>query len=559
MLRALVVVALLAGTARAEDSVPDLIAKAADPAPKVRLAAVRSLGNRYDAAERFAVLEKAATSDPDPEVRLVALRAVAPSFLWGKEPRWKALRIKLMTDADPKVRYEAVAQQRPATPDVFAAHFALLRSEKDPSVLDILILSLHDAKAPGLVEALVPMIETKAIQHRVISTLGFSHDPKAVAPLLEAVKRELPGSPDALAETGDPRAVEVLAGVLEKSTNQELRGEAVGAVRSIPHGRFAAPLLAMWSKLSKADKALSTKPQEDPMETLDDLGHSITAALVAISEVDQAPCDAAKTATAEIKAYLKKVLPAKCGGAVLSEAVQQIVKAQIAPDAKLDAVYTADAAFSLAGGTDAPLVGRDKVAALLGGAKKASQPWVTLSADNQSAWVAMIVNVKGAEWRVTELAVSTASGWRIVGGLASVGQDNKAVNTAAKAGTLKLAALPAGKADAGLSAAFTALTTGPFDATAAAREELLAYGSGPGERTTEGPPLARAWKGSWTKRVAVEGPLVARLAPSGTTGFVIANVSLAKTGYKVPFRLMMMFDKSPSWSVVQVHFATVAP
>ena len=33
---------------------------------------------------------------------LIALGAVSPGFLWGKEPRWKALRLALMKDPDPK-------------------------------------------------------------------------------------------------------------------------------------------------------------------------------------------------------------------------------------------------------------------------------------------------------------------------------------------------------------------------------------------------------------------------------------------------------------------------
>lgn len=559
MLRALLVVVLLAGAVHAEESVPDLIAKTSDPSPKVRLDAVQALANRYSAPERFDALEKVAKGDPDPKVRLIALGAVKPSFLWGKEPRWKALRLALMKDPDPKVRYEAVSQLRPASPDAYAAHFSLLESDKDSSVRDILILSLYDAKAPGLVEALIPLVDDKSIQHRALVTLGFLKDPKGVPALLDAVKRELPSSASALASTEDPRAVGALLGVLATSTNQAMREEVVAAIPSFPDGRFVAPLLAMWTKLGKADKALSTKPMEDPMEPMDDIGHAITNALVAIAEVDPAPCSAAKSATGEVKAYLKKALPPKCGGAVLSEAVQALVKAQVAAGSKPDAVYTADAAFSIAGLTDEPLAGRDKIAALLAGAKKASQPWVTLSADNKSAWIAMVVNTKGADWRVTELAINTSAGWRIAGGLVSVGKDNKAVNTAAKSGKLALAPLPDGKPDAALAAAFTALTKGPFDAAAAQRVELLAYGSGPDERSTEGSVLARAWKGSWANKVTIEGPMIARAAPSGTTGFVIANVQLAKTGYKTPFRILVMFDKSPSWSVVQVHFSTGAP
>jgi HEAT repeat protein len=550
-------VMLFASVARAEDSVQDLITKLSDPSPKVRVVAARQLGYRAKEPSRFDPLEKAATSDPDPEVRLEALKGFA-GYIDVDKGRAKALQLKLMKDPDPKVRYLAVAQQRPATPDTFAAHLALLKSDKDGQVRDIIMLSLHDSKAPGLVDAIIPMIDDKAVQRTVLSTLGYSKDAKAVPPLLDAVKRELPFSVSALAATGDPRAVDAMLAVLEKSTNKEMREDVFRSITSVPDGRFVPPLLAAWSKLSKADKKLSTAPEQYPGDGMDDVGHQISFALERIAETDQAPCEAAKTATGELKAYLKKVVPKKCGGVLLTSAIEEIVKAQIVAGTKPDALYTADATFSLAGATDEPLVGRDKIAALLGGAKKSSQPWITLSGDSKSAWVAMIVNVKGVEWRVTELAVDTGSGWRIAGGLASVGQDNKAVNAAAKANKLKLAALPDGKSDAAIAGAFTALTKGPFDATAAARTELLAYGSGPGERTTEGGVLARAWKAAWANKVTIEGPMIARAF--GSTGFVIANVLLAKTGYKTPFRVMVTFDKAGAgWSVAQVHFATAAP
>jgi hypothetical protein len=182
---------------------------------------------------------------------------------------------------------------------------------------------------------------------------------------------------------------------------------------------------------------------------------------------------------------------------------------------------------------------------------------ITASADGKSAWIALTVKQQYIDWRFSELAVNTSSGWRIAGGLVSEGNDNSAVNAAAKAGTLKIAALPPGKPDAGLVAAFTALTTGPFDDAAAKRADLIAFGSGPGEKTTSGAVLARAWKAAWAKHVTLDGPVVTRLAPSGTTGLVIANVWLQKTGYKVPFRVMFVFDKvGGTWSVVHVHFST---
>jgi len=564
MLRVLVVLVLLVRVVHAEPSVQDLISKLADPSAETRQRAAQQLGYRTKEPARFDALEKAATTDPDPTVRLRALEGLSPQYLdIGKAPRWKALRLKLMKDADPKVRYEAVSQLRPAESDTVAAHLALLKSDKDASVRRLVILSLHDSHAPGLVEAIIPMIEDKDLQGTVISTLGFSKDPRAVAPLLEAVKRQQPGAASALANTRDPKAVEALLALIDKTTNVDLRHEVITAIPDVPDGRFVPPLLAIWSKLGKADKRLSTKEQEDPMEDMRDLPHSITAALQAIAELDPAPCQAAKTATGETKAYLQKVVPKKCGGGALDAGIEKLVEGQLVQGAKLDAIYAADAAFSLAGATDEPQVARDRIAAVLAGATRVGPPRIGRSADDKSAWVAMVVKVKDVEWRVSELAINTPNGWRIAGGLASVGQDNKAVNTAAKANKLKLAALPDGKSDAALAKTFGALTKTPLDAAAASREELVAFGSGPGERTTSGGILARAWKAAWAKRITVDGPVIARLAPSGLTGFVIANIFLEKPdkpAYKVPFRVLFLFDKAgASWSLVHAHFATAAP
>ena len=50
---------------------------------------------------------------------------------------------------------------------------------------------------------------------------------------------------------------------------------------------------------------------------------------------------------------------------------------------------------------------------------------------------------------------------------------------------------------------------------------------------------------------------VARLAPSGTTGWVAATVELQKTGYKMPFTVFAVFDKDErgAWTLVHIHFA----
>ena len=196
---------------------------------------------------------------------------------------------------------------------------------------------------------------------------------------------------------------------------------------------------------------------------------------------------------------------------------------------------------------------------------------VVVARDGNSAWISFgsTVHFKhgkyagldefDTDYRVTEIAVKTPNGWRIAGGMWSIPVDNARVNKQAKAGK-QYAGNPIEDdgGDPSLRAAFTKLTTGPLDATAAARKDLVAFGSGPGERTVGGAVLAKAWAGAWANHLAITGPFVATVAPSGTTGWVIADVVLDKKTHKVRFRVLFVFDKDAggAWSLVHAHFAT---
>jgi hypothetical protein len=196
---------------------------------------------------------------------------------------------------------------------------------------------------------------------------------------------------------------------------------------------------------------------------------------------------------------------------------------------------------------------------------------VGLARDGNTAWISFTSKIHykhgkmagldefDTEYRITELAVKTPKGWRIDGGMWSTAAANAEVNKSAKAGKQsEMNGLEPSGGDKSLMDAFTTLTTGPFDATAAARPTLIGFGSGPGERTTKGAVLAKAWAGSWANHLTIDGPMAAPLAPSGTTGWVIANVTLDKTSHKVHFRVLFVFDKDASgaWSLVHAHFAT---
>jgi ketosteroid isomerase-like protein len=191
---------------------------------------------------------------------------------------------------------------------------------------------------------------------------------------------------------------------------------------------------------------------------------------------------------------------------------------------------------------------------------------VTMSRDGKSAWVSElervdIVSDKGhagtTEWRVSELVVKTAAGWRIHTAVWTRGVPDAKVNKDAKAGKMKDAGFQLGDTpgDASLRAAFAKLVSDGLDATAAARKDLVALGTAPGERTMGGAIHAKAWA-AWKGKAKVTES-VAGVAPSGTTGWVGANVEVDKGGYKIPFFVFCVFDKTAkgAWSVVHSHFA----
>ena len=153
-------------------------------------------------------------------------------------------------------------------------------------------------------------------------------------------------------------------------------------------------------------------------------------------------------------------------------------------------------------------------------------------------------------WRV-------AAGWRIAASAWSAPVANRAAERLAKDRHAPPASPSHDRGDAELVAAFAKLTTDGVDATAAARADLVAIGSGPGERTVGGAAFARPWNAAWKGHVAVVSSL-GHLAPSKTTGWVVAHIELAKAGSKQPFLVFCVFDKAAdgTWSLAHIHFAT---
>jgi SnoaL-like domain len=303
----------------------------------------------------------------------------------------------------------------------------------------------------------------------------------------------------------------------------------------------------------------------------DDMKKVVTVASVVGAVALLAPA-AARAKGDNPTAALRKLIDAQVGG--------MIGMGEEAPDA----VYVDGAAFSSIGGgsdTDVGKTGAEQLAdAELGPCSlhqhNIKDLRITMAGDGQSAavaftaWLERKCDVSGEYFdtfvRASEVAVKTAEGWRIAGGEWSSAQANAQVNAAAGKG--KLPALDAvgdsDPADADLRAAFTSLVGQGLDAAAAARKDLVAIGSGPGEVTTSGAPLAKAWKAAWAGHMTVLGHPRAQVAPSGTTAWVTANVKLTKqkgaTSYAIPFRLFLVFDKAGgAWSLMHAHFAVPVP
>jgi ketosteroid isomerase-like protein len=285
--------------------------------------------------------------------------------------------------------------------------------------------------------------------------------------------------------------------------------------------------------------------------------------------------------------------PARAKSDAPAAAVTKLIKAQVdglvpmSDDEGVPAdVYVDDAVFSaVGGGGGAGDLGKVGPAQLADGvigpggvvARKVKDVRVTVAADGATAvvaftaWFKVKYDVSGdlpqLTMRASELAVKTDHGWRVAGGVWSGAQGNPAVNAAAQKGTLGALdpVADADDGDASIRAAFADLIAKGVDATGAARKDLIAIGSGPGELTTAGAVLAKAWKAAWVGHLAVDGHVRASIAPSGTTGWAVANVKLTKTKgkttYAIPFRILAVFDKDASgaWSLAHAHFAVPVP
>jgi hypothetical protein len=241
-------------------------------------------------------------------------------------------------------------------------------------------------------------------------------------------------------------------------------------------------------------------------------------------------------------------------------------------------LYGAAAPFAMTNGGVSPelgTLGPETPTSIFGPATldqwKLANLHVGIAHDGKSAWASFDANVvvlgpdassAKESARGSELLAKSGERWQVIGAAWSRGLANDVANRNAKADKLGKLDAVADK-DSGEQAlldAFKAMLASGLDSEAGKRAELFAIGSAPGELTTSGKVLAGGFKAAWVGHVTLDGPMLATMAPSGTTGAVLANVQLekgtGKTAYKIPFRLFVVFDKLVTgWSVVHVHFA----
>lgn len=299
--------------------IADVIAELSDKAPEVRSKAAYALGKYTDDPSRLAPLEKAATSDAVATVRANALSSLSPRDVDAKEARWRKLYFTVLTsDSDENVRQIAAMYLTPADPAHVNVLVGIHDKEKSHRVRNQIITALVDGKVPKLVDILVKIVETHPQPGRAINALAQSGDPRAIPVLKAAAKRGASGSTGgalgALAQIKDPAVDDILLEFL--GGTKEEQWSAITAV--VNSNRTADPrqtplLIKVWQGEDKASRkrSISKLKAFDNGEDSEPI-HDITRILRDIAEAHQAPCAAKLLAKGELKTYLTKILAAGC-------------------------------------------------------------------------------------------------------------------------------------------------------------------------------------------------------------------------------------------------------
>lgn len=232
-------------------------------------------------------------------------------------------------------------------------------------------------------------------------------------------------------------------------------------------------------------------------------------------------------------------------------AIAKLVTGQLAATADREA-FTTDAQL-IAGvsiaGRDQP----DRLPLLRTNAPgRAADLQIAVARDGKSGWASLTAT----PWRVSSVLARTTSGWRIAATTWTMAVTDAESERDAKAGKRAAGKFSGDGGDHGLREAFARLVATGVDGEAARRDDLVVIGTAPGERTVGGDQFAKVWGGAFKGKVTVVS-VTAKLAPSGTTGWVAATLELPRAGYKLPFQAFCVFDKTPAggWTLVHAHFS----
>ena len=205
---------------------------------------------------------------------------------------------------------------------------------------------------------------------------------------------------------------------------------------------------------------------------------------------------------------------------------------------------------------------------------------IGVAPDGRGAWVAegLTVTISGEPatvipYRVTSVLSEDGGAWTVIAQAWSVGVTNEEAMAMATAGQLPPLAAIEPSVGEGAQAMADQLQAGCADASVwlaswSERPDAFAFGSAP-EEAIEGGTTIREGMGqmvaAYQMTIAVNGGMHAKLAPSGTVGFLAANLDMGMTLEGVgtvsqPYRALFVYlQEEGGWRLVQSHFSNGLP
>ncbi len=358
------------------------------------------------------------------------------------------------------------------------------------------------------------------------------------------------------------------------------------------------------AELAKANEAAAAAKADLDKATaeVDGLKNAADKAKADFAACEQAGAEAAKAkadlekAGADCAAALEKckaeLSPPPAPADAIKAAITGLMQAQYAAIDKGDvdgwAVGLAPDVFFIGSAATEAIAGKDAVVADLkavfgpalqnGGkfATKSAGLVIGVSPDLKAAWVADELEititigdqVMPLPFRITELFVEKDGQWLVVATAWSHAMSDADAFKAVGEGKLPAPAAIADQIDAGaepLAEAFNATVNdvNAFLATIPDRDDAFVFGTAAEEKIPGGANIKAAF-GQLVQALSVtttkNGGVRAGIAPSGTTGYIAANLDFGATveGNKVtvPYRFMGVYiNEEGAWKLVQVHFS----